>query len=172
MVSIFTAIKEEMADSNLGEESEQIQVQSRRPELGQTITMGGDRKWQVVKVEAYKSEGKTVYVAMVAPEKEMSSLPDESEWSATYMRQDAHSMAFYVNLSEEDQVINYGWDYAGVPPSGRLLNYEPVEGYGSLMKPIPSQWVISTVDECQPEQQEPTFDMVYLCRCQKEVLAA
>lgn len=172
MISIFTAVQETMIDQSSGEDSELIKVDDTRPELGQTITMGGDRPWQIVKVEAYKNEGKTVYIAMVVPQESVALMADESQWNVPYILHESPCKAFYVNLSTDDKLINYGWDFTGVPPSGSLFNYEPVEGHETLMRPVPSEWVVSEVDECLPTSDEQIFDMVYICHCEKQPIAA
>jgi hypothetical protein len=164
---VYLAIDDTLADREQGEESELV-IRGDRPEVGDTLTMGvEDRKWRVVRVEAYHSEkGRTVYIASITPSEAVS--PDT--WEPVFTRVDYPSLAFSVIESPELEPISYAWEMEGQQPEGRLMGYR--FGENGQIEQVPLEWVIDEVRTCIPDEGAELFAVVNLCTCRKEAIAA
>lgn len=147
------------ADAAAGEESEVI-AWGDAPKLGDDVCMGGGWKYAVRRVEAYRNNGDRIaYVAHVdridaAQSGESLEFPPGT--------------TFYVNITPDRKIINWGWDLQGKPPGGAIAAYD-LDGDG-VIKAVPTNWAIDDVDEFLPEQQG-EFAAIHICQC-REVVAA
>ncbi len=162
-LNVYLAIDSEMAEAEKGEQSELIVTSDRPPEVGEEVDMGLPlKKWQVINIEAYRSdhsEGQTVYVAAVNPcgsDRE----PDKSEW-------EEGPVTMHISLakaSDRPVVITYGWNFDGKAPSGRIYGYKLDE---EGIKPIPLEWIVSEVETCKPEKGS-LYEAIHLCWCESK----
>lgn len=138
---IYEAVQESECDRASGERSEMVLWQ-RAPQIGDEVLMGSDQRWKVIHVETYQAETEAVYLAMVT---KFPETIERQDWRSISRRQFAPKVSFYVNVSSDRNVINYGWDMEGEAPSGELLNYTST-GQGTLMQAQPSSWVVDRVE--------------------------
>ncbi|WP_448603611.1 hypothetical protein [Thermoleptolyngbya sp.] len=159
-LNIYLAVDGEMAEK--GEQSELIVAGDRPPEVGEEVDMGLPlKKWQVINIEAYRSEGQTVYIATVTPcgsDRE----PDKSEW-------EEGPVTMHISLakaSDRPVVITYGWNFNGKTPSGRIYGYKLTE---EGIEPIPLEWVVCEVETCRPDDKHSSlYEAIHLCWCESK----
>ncbi len=123
-------------------EEELMQWSDLAPSVGELIP---GTNQPILKVEMYQGESETVCLAI--------SNPTYGEGEHT----------FHVQLNEQKNVITYGMSMIGKPPVGRLMNYETT-GHPTLMRPVPSRWVVDLIETCQPVAGG-SYKAVYLCYC-------
>ena len=168
-ISVYLAVDDTLIQPEMGEESELFLDGAMKPQIGETLDMGiPDKRWKVTSVEAYRSEGQTVYVAIVAPA-DSSGIPDESEWRDG-------TVSMHISLSRRGDlpyIVNYGWNFDGkLPEKGRIFGYKLTD---SGIESVPLDWVISDLETCLPDDEESSlYSAIHLCWCEKskEVVAA
>jgi hypothetical protein len=161
-INVYLAVDDTATEVELGEQSEVIVTSDRPPEIGEEVSMGLPlKKWQVTRIEAYRSKEQTVYVAIVTPS-DSDDEPDESEW-----RGKTTMNISLTKASDRPQVITYGWNFNGKTPSGRIYGYKLTD---EGIEAVPLEWVISEIETCQPEAEElyNLYEAVHLCWCKSQ----
>ncbi|MGG6295263.1 hypothetical protein ACQ4M4_12810 [Leptolyngbya sp. AN02str] len=161
MIYIYSPVSEDLVKD--GEEFTSIVDKADEPvEVGDLVSMGGDRQWRVMATESYTSESGVICLALVIPDSE--EVPDASQWTHNILR-DGEQLSFCVYRSEAG-TVTYGWMMHGSVPGGKLTAYEPTE-HPTLMKPGPDEWSIDAVETFVPEVESPVFDHVYVAKLSK-----
>ena len=122
----------------LSNDSEFIQ-RGEIPKVGDPFPDGGN----VMSVEIYENLDNSIALALKEP---VTHEPEET---------------FDIVIAEDQSIIRYSWSMIGEPPNGRLMNYEPTN-HATLMKPTPSNWVVSDVATYNPVAVG-TYKAIYLC---------
>jgi hypothetical protein len=126
--------------NNLDEEL--MQWSDIAPSVGDLIP-GTDQP--VGKVEFYRGDLETVCLAISRP----------------VYGEGHHS--FNVQLRPDQTIIQYGMSMEAKPPTGRLMNYETTS-HPTLMRPNPSNWVVSEVETCNPVATG-SYKAIHICYC-------
>lgn len=132
-------------------------LRQRPPTIGDCLSIGSDRPWQVVHVDEYVCGDERVYFAMIALADE--TIPHPSQWITSIERQHFPATDFVLCLDPDGTLIQCGGELPGQHPTGRLERYFP--------DPRPA-WIVDRVEIFQPIQST-FYGAIYLCWCAPEI---
>jgi hypothetical protein len=148
-----------------GEQLELVACSEAAPQVGDLISMGSDRPWQIVHTETYQADDSRIHLAFTAPIGESR----RKEWGINQIKQEHPQLSFYILLKDKE-IETWGWAMDGKAPSGMLYDYAPAPIEGTtLMKPLETGLF---VDWVKTHHGGETYNAIHLCGCAEIVVAA
>ncbi|NEQ20696.1 MAG: hypothetical protein F6K28_15950 [Microcoleus sp. SIO2G3] len=156
------------------EQSLRVEWLEAFPTVGDLVSMGGDRDWEIIELYRYEATGLgsqvgAVYFAQVNPEDQ--PVPPISEWTSTQMSSDKPFVSFSAVGEPE---LEIGYHCLDIPPriGERLITGEPTD-HPTQMKVVELPWKVDRVDTYQPLREAP-YSNIFICWCvqTKEAIAA
>lgn len=153
-------ILEAVLEDNLDANEEPIVVSQGTLSAGDSVSLGGDRQWQVIETETYQGQEQTICLALVSlPD----AIPDRAEWTDVVMRED-DPLSLYLLLDPQQQLITNGLTFNGKPPHPVIYDYAPT-GDGTELKPTKAEWLIEKITTCLPQSEKAIYDQIFICQC-------
>lgn len=140
---------------------------STPPAVGDRVSMGAERLWQVLAVDRYVCSGEALYVAHCA----LIPIPREDWWTVAMSRdRSCYSLQLHIG---GDQLIHTGHHMRGVAPQvGYLLPQFNVKEHTVTSQP----WGVEAVHtyHLAEEINYPVYRVIHVCDCVfvPEVVAA
>lgn len=164
---IYQAVEEDQIDYEVEDFNTFHWFPNFLPKIGELASLGGDRRWLIAEVEAYRPNQPTsqldgVYLARVA----RADLPREinNEW---VIKRSYPSTSMNIELPQEGkECLGYNFNMRGnVPQIGtRLLKPQVVEGTTKVQSSI-RPWMIQEVTVCLPEKIDSCYSAIHLSWC-------
>jgi hypothetical protein len=143
-----TALDDSVLDRQSGEK-ERVRLQDIPPVVGETVSMGGDRLWSVVDVDAYSNGGQSVFIAYVALASE--AVGDRSTWYSVEAFKRRPQTNLKLFFSEDGQLLHLSKGLLGQPLTlGYVLPKFDVQNHTVGSQP----WGVMKVEAFQPKEPE------------------
>ncbi len=147
MIVVYEVIDENQIDYASGEDHNQIAHAERSHNLGDKVSMGSDRRWQIVSLETYIGELGHITLALVHPVD--LTAPDRSEWDQTVFRSEYPDISLELKAMPNAPLQLGGWNMEGKPSSGRLMGAAPTD-HPTRLRSFPLPFVVGSVDTYRP----------------------
>ncbi len=167
---IYSCCRE--SDRNSNEEPLKVEWSEEVPDVGQSVSMGDQRRWFKVKVDRYQATEQHIDVYLVYVNRTLST---PVVWDC----EGCENETIRISLSENtkcgasigEPMLEFAFNVLGHAPQvgARLMNYERTD-HPTLMREIPSEWVVDRFDEFLPEGEAP-YRAVHICWCQQLAIA-
>lgn len=148
------------------------QWMDKAPAVGQPISLGSDRLFEIAQVYTFMPEGSGSIQAVHIT---FSQLPDShlepAEWGCWKWKDLIPKENFFVQLEGIGLPdLGCGMNCIDAPPNigERLYGGIPV-GTGTKLRPVPTPWVIEGYDTYKPVGETP-YTVVYLTWCKRVVI--
>lgn len=161
---IYSCCRE--SDRAVDEDPIQVEWSDTVPNVGETISLGSERRWFQVKVTPYKSINSSIGVYLVHVNRTLST---SFKWDC----EGHENETIHVELSAVgESSLGFAFNVLGEAPQvgKQLLDYERTD-HPTLMKATPNGWIIDRYDEFLPEVNAP-YKAIYLAYCKTTSLIA
>jgi hypothetical protein len=156
-----TALTDDCLNRRSGEQ-ERVRLQEIPPVVGETVSMGADRLWTVVDVDAYSNGQQSVFIAHVALD--AAVVGDRSTWYFVQSLKSRPQTNLRLFLSEDGQFLQFAENMTGeVLQPGLVLPKFDVQNHEVTSQP----WGVMKVDAFLPKEpeRELSFSMIYVGHC-------
>jgi hypothetical protein len=137
------------------------------PVVGESISMGGELRWEVVQVSVFKPAGadqkvESVYLAHINPAGK--AVPDL--WSAYDLQKDYPKQLFHIELSAVGEPqLSCGINVIGRKNHiGERLQDYVATSHPTRMRAVPLDWRIDSIEVYSPIAESP-YTAIHLCWC-------
>lgn len=151
-----TALDDSCLNRTSGEQ-ERVRLQQIPPVVGETVSMGADRLWTVVGVDAYSSEQQSVFIAHVALDVEAVGDPSgisegaRQSWYFVESFKQRPQTNLRLFFSEAGQFLSFAENMTGSAlETGHVLPYFDVQNHAVSSQP----WGVERVVTLQPKEPE------------------
>lgn len=154
------------SDRNSSEEALKVEWSEQVPDVGQAVSMGGERRWFVVKVDLYQASEQSVNVYLVHINRTLST-------PVTWDCDGCENETIHIELAAVGEpILGLAFNVLGEAPriGKQLMNYERTD-HPTLMREIPNGWIVDRYDELLPDGEAP-YKAVYLSWCRQFAIAA
>lgn len=134
------------SDRNSNEETLKVEWSEEVPDVGQSVSMGDQRRWFKVKVDRYQASERNVDVYFVHIH---GRLATPVNWDCDGCENEIIQIEI---AAVGEPILGFAFNVLGEAPriGKRLMNYEPTD-HPTLMREIPSDWIVDRYDELLPD---------------------
>jgi hypothetical protein len=164
MLIIYQSCQDELPNSN--EVPVREHWAEQHPSKGDTVAMGGDRQWSIVRVIEFKAIADfylvpSVFLAYVSP----VGVPLTGQWSCDQMKDFYPRQSLEVALFQKGQPsLEISYSMEGLPLAGTLFSEERTE-HPTLMRSLVRPWMVRLVERYEPSVADSAFCAIHLCWC-------
>lgn len=148
------------SDRNSNEEALKIEWLESLPDVGQSVSMGDERRWFIVKVDRYHSD-QIFDVYLIHINRTLST-------PVTWDCDGCENETIHIELAAVGEpILGLAFNVLGEAPriGKRLMNYERTD-HPTLMRESPNGWIVDRYDELLPDGEAP-YKAVYLSWCRQ-----
>jgi hypothetical protein len=152
------------SDRNSNEQPIKVEWSEDVPDVGQSISLGSERRWFKVQVTPYQAAQQDIDVYFVHVNRTLST-------PVTWDCEGRENETIHVELSAVGApILGFAFNVLGEAPSvgSRLMNYEQTS-HPTLMNESPTHWIRDRYDEFLPVGEAP-YKAIYLTWCKQDVL--
>jgi hypothetical protein len=164
----YEAIQESQLDRQAGEQGE-LALWQRPPLVDDEVLMGSDRRWRVVKVEAYHMgiDIDTVYVAMV----NRANLIVPEQWRSHQRRELFPNVTLGIYVAPSKAVLACQMSMEGTSEAiGFQLQDYVSAGQSTRMASQPRPWKVDHIQTYLSTDDETSYSAIHLGWCKEVAL--
>jgi hypothetical protein len=156
-----TALTDDCLNRRSGEQ-ERVRLQEIPPMVGETVSMGAERLWTVVDVDAYSNGQQSVFIAHVALD--AATVGDRSTWYFVQSLKRRPLTNLRLFFSEDGQFLQFAENMTGEAlQPGLVLPKFDVQNHGVSSQP----WGVAKVDTflSKESEKELSYSMIHVAQC-------
>jgi hypothetical protein len=148
-IAFYQTALDDSVLNRLSGEGERVRLQDIPPVVGEIVSMGSDRLWTVINVDAYSNGQQSVFIAYVALDVE--TVGDRSTWYSVQSLKDRPQTNLKLFLSEAGQFLHFSINLTGKPTEpGYVLPKFNIKEHTVTSQP----WGVERVVTLQPKEPE------------------